>query len=321
MNDELPGELRSIRHFLAIAEVDSAVLRRLVTWAIERKAAFRAGRLERRLRGRTLAMLFQKPSLRTRLSFEVAMYQLGGHAINLEDHQVGLGRREAVQDVARVISSMCDGIMARVYEHSFVEELARHATVPVINGLSDQAHPCQAGADVMTLVEHFGDLTGRRLVFVGDGFNVARSLAWAAAKLGMSFVHSAPRAYELPPDFLAAIRAAVPGASLEVIPDPREAVRGADIVVTDTWTSMGQESQKEQRLRDFAGYQVNASLMAVAGPQAVVLHCLPAYRNVEITDEVMDGPQSLVFQEAENRLHFQRALLEAMLAHAPGAAP
>jgi ornithine carbamoyltransferase len=241
------------------------------------------------------------------------MFQLGGHSVNLEDHQVGMGRREAPQDVARVTSSMCDGIMARVYEHAFVEELARHATVPVINGLSDYDHPCQAGADMMTLVEHFGDLAGRRLVFVGDGFNIARSLVMACAKLEMPFVQAAPKGYELSSEFLASVRARARGASIEVVNDPAAAVRGADVVVTDTWTSMGQEAEKQKRLADFDGFQVNADLLRRAAPGAVVLHCLPAYRNVEITDDVMDGPQSLVFPEAENRLHFQRALLEVML--------
>lgn len=258
-------------------------------------------------------MVFQKASLRTRLSFEVAMFQLGGHAINMEDHQIGVGRREAVQDVARIIASMCDGIMARVFEHAFIESLAEHSRVPVINGLSDEAHPCQAGADLMTLMEHFGDVAGRRLVFVGDGFNVCKSLAWACAKLDMPFTQAAPPAYQLPPAFVDAIRRAVPGAVLEILVDPHAAVREADVVVTDTWTSMGQEDEKEKRLRDFRGYQVNAALMRRAKRSAVVLHCLPAYRNVEITDEVLDGPQSLVFPEAENRLHFQRALLEVML--------
>ncbi len=309
----MPPELRGIRHFLAIADVEPAVLKRLLQYAVERKRAFRAGGRDRLLKGKSLAMVFQKPSLRTRLSFELAMFQLGGHAINLEEHQIGMGKREAVEDVARVIASMCDGIMARVFEHTFIESLAKHSRVPVINGLSDEAHPCQAGADAMTLIEHFGEIAGRRLVFVGDGYNVCKSLAWTCAKLGMPFAQAAPAAYQLAPSFVGAVRAAVPGAQLDVLTDPKAAVRGADVIVTDTWTSMGQEAEKEQRLRDFDGYQVNAALMRLAKPEAVVLHCLPAYRNVEITDDVMDGPQSLVFQEAENRLHFQRALLEVML--------
>ncbi len=309
----IPPELRGLRHFLAISDVEPVVLKRLLTFAIERKKTFRQGRLRPALKGKTLGMIFQKASLRTRLSFEVAMWQLGGYAINMEDHQVGMGRREAVEDVARVVSSMCDGIMARVFAHSYIESLAKFSRVPVINGLSDESHPCQAGADLMTLIEHFGEIAGRRLAFVGDGFNVAKSLAWSCAKLGMPFVQAAPKRYQLPKAFLDAIRRAVPDAQLAVTTDPRDAVRGADVVVTDTWTSMGQEAEKQQRLKDFAGYQVNAKLLKAAGPEAVVLHCLPAYRNVEITDEVMDGPQSLIFQEAENRLHFQRALLEVIL--------
>lgn len=313
MSTIIPAELRGIRRFLTVADLDAATFRRLLAFAIERKKIVKAGKLEPTLQGKVLAMLFQKPSLRTRLSFEVAMFQLGGHAVNMEDHQVGMGRREASQDVARVTSSMCDGIMARVFEHSFVEELTRYASVPVISGLSDWDHPCQAGADMMTLIEHFGDVSGKRLAFIGDGYNVARSLAMSCAKLNMAFTLAAPRGYELAGDFFDRVRKADPSAALEVVNDPAAAVRGADVVVTDTWTSMGQEAEKEKRLKDFAGFQVNADLMRLARPDAVVLHCLPAYRNVEITDEVMDGPQSLVFQEAENRLHFQRALLEVML--------
>jgi ornithine carbamoyltransferase len=313
-NPNIPHELRGLHRFLAIGDVESKVFRQLLAYAIERKKAIEAaGFCEPLLKGKTLAMVFQKPSLRTRLSFERAMFQLGGQAINMEDHQVGMGRREAVGDVARVVSSICDGIMARVFAHSYIESLAKYSRVPVINGLSDESHPCQAGADLMTLIEHFGDITGRRMVFVGDGFNVAKSLAWSCAKVGMPFIQAAPKRYQLPKEFLDSVRQAVPGADIAVMTDPKAALRDADVVVTDTWTSMGQEAEKQQRLKDFDGYQVNVKLMKAAKPEAVVLHCLPAYRNVEITDEVMDGPQSLIFQEAENRLHFQRALLEVML--------
>jgi ornithine carbamoyltransferase len=315
MSAAIPTELRGLNGFLSIFDVDAAALRALLEFAIARKQALAKGRFEPLVRpGKVLTMVFQKPSLRTRLSFEVAMVQLGGHAVNLEDHQVGIGKREALKDVAIVMSSMCDAIMARVYEHAVVEALAAHATVPVINGLCDRCHPCQAGADFMTLVEHFGEPAGRRMAFVGDGNNVARSLAWSCAKLGMAFVLAAPRGYELDDAFVASIRTAHPSASLDVLRDPRAAVDAADVVVTDTWTSMGQEAEREQRRRDFDGFQVNTALMRCAKPDAVVLHCLPAYRNVEITDEVIDGPQSLVFAEAENRLHFQRALLEVLLA-------
>lgn len=313
MNANIPTELKNIKRFLTVSDLESTAFRKLLDFAIERKKAFKAGQLEPIHRGKTLAMIFQKPSLRTRLSFEVAMVHLGGHAVNLEDHQIGMGRREASQDVARVASSMCNAIMARVFEHSFVEALARYATVPVINGLSDYDHPCQAGADMMTLIERYGEVAGKRLVFVGDGFNIARSLAMSCASLGMSFAQSAPKGYELSEPFLDSVRRAHPTVALDIIPDPKEAVTEADIVVTDTWTSMGQEAEKQKRLADFEGYQVNADLMGLAKKDAVVLHCLPAYRNVEITDDVIDGPQSLVFQEAENRLHFQRALLETML--------
>jgi ornithine carbamoyltransferase len=260
-------------------------------------------------------MIFQKSSLRTRLGFEAAMAQLGGHAVNLEDHQVGLTKREEVRDVARVISSMCDAIMARVYGHHLLIELAANSTVPIINGLSDWSHPCQALSDVMTIKEHFRKLAGLKLAFVGDGNNVARSVMHACAKTGIAFAIASPEGYEFDEGLVESARelGKQQSASITMTDRPAEAVADADIVYTDVWTSMGQEAEQAEREEAFAGFQVTPELMQYAKPTAMVMHCLPAHRNVEIADEVVDGPQSLIFRQAENRLHSQRALLEVLL--------
>jgi ornithine carbamoyltransferase len=265
------------------------------------------------LAGQTLAMIFEKPSLRTRVSFAVAMTHLGGDGLLLRDEEVGLGKREPVQDVARVLSSMCDGIMARTFEHQKILDLARFATVPVINGLTDYSHPCQAMADLMTLEEHFGSLEGLTMAFVGDGNNVARSLSVACGKFGMKFILSAPGGYELPADDIDRIMSQVPEMDFSLVQNPKDAVRDADVIVTDTWVSMGQEEEKARRINDFSGYRVDDQLLAEAPNRAVVLHCLPAYRGLEISEEVFEGPRSLVFKEAENRLHIQKGLLAVLL--------
>jgi ornithine carbamoyltransferase len=273
------------------------------------------GRNDQVLAGKTLALIFEKPSLRTRVSFSVAMTQLGGQGLILRDEEVGLGKREPVQDVARVLSGMVDGVMARTFEHEKVTQLARYATVPVINGLTDHSHPCQAMADLMTLEEHFGPgmLRGKTMAFIGDGNNVARSLAVACGKFDMRFLLAAPPGYELPGEDVDRIMSQVPEMDFELVPDPTEAVREADCVVTDTWVSMGQEADKARRMKDFAGYQVDEQLMAQAPKHAVVLHCLPAYRGYEISEGVMESERSLVFQEAENRLHFQKGLIAVLM--------
>ncbi len=265
------------------------------------------------LAGKTLAMIFEKPSLRTRVSFAVAMTHLGGNGLLLRHEEVGLGTREPVADVARVLSGMCDGIMARTFEHQKIIELAKYATVPVVNGLTDYSHPCQAMADLMTLEEHFGDLAGRTMAFIGDGNNVARSLSVACGKFGMKFILAAPGGYELPGDDIDRIMSQVPEMDFVTMSSPTDAVREADVIVTDTWVSMGQEEEKARRLRDFSGYRVDSELLAVAPPHAVVLHCLPAYRGLEISEDVFEGPRSLVFKEAENRLHFQKGLLAVVM--------
>ena len=303
-----------MKHFVAIADHSPDELRHLLDVAHRLKKQYKqTGRNDPVLAGKTLALVFEKPSLRTRVSFSVAMTHLGGQGLILRDEEVGLGKREAVQDVARVLSGMCDGIMARTFEHEKVTSLARHATVPVINGLTDYLHPCQAMADLMTLEEHFGELRGRTLAFVGDGNNVARSLAVGCGKFGLRFVLASPPGYELPDEDVDRIMAWVPQMDFELVRDPAEAVRGADCVVTDTWVSMGQEEDKARRVKDFAGFQVDERLMAEAPAHAIVLHCLPAYRGYEISDAIMEGPRSLVFQEAENRLHFQKGLVAVLM--------
>jgi len=317
MNSDIPQALRSLKHFLAIRDVEADVLKTLIDFSIRRKNEFKQGKFKPMLQGKVLAMIFQKASLRTRLGFETAMVQLGGHAVNLDDQQVGITKREDVRDVARVISSMCDGIMARVYAHQLVVELSAFSSVPVVNGLSDWAHPCQALADLMTIKERFGELHGRKLAYIGDANNVARWLLNGCLKTGMRFVIAAPEGYRLDRGQVesAQMMAGKSGASFAETNQPAEAVKDADVVYTDVWTSMGQEAESEQRAKDFTGFQINAELMRMAHPTAVVMHCLPAHRGDEITSDVLDSSQSIVFQQAENRLHSQRALLEVLFAN------
>ena len=267
------------------------------------------------LRGKTLALVFEKPSLRTRVSFEVAMRQLGGHCLYLSPPEVGLGEREPAADVARVLSRYVDAIAARTFNHESVEELARYADVPVINALSDGEHPCQALADLLTIREKKGRWRGVSLAFIGDGNNVARSLMLGAAMLGMDFRVASPRDYCLAPDLVAGAGAvaAAAGGSVASLESPSDAVRGADVVYTDVWASMGQEHEAAQRLEAFAGYQVDIALMTEAAPDAIFMHDLPAHRGEEVTDEVIEGPQSVVFDQAENRLHAQKAVLALIL--------
>ena len=264
------------------------------------------------LPGRTLGMIFQKPSTRTRVSFEVGIYQLGGTGLYLSAGDLQLGRGETIKDTAVVLSRYLDAIMIRTYAQSDVEELAANASIPVINGLTDSAHPCQALADVMTIRERFGGrLDGLQVVYLGDGNNVCASLMVACAKLGMDFVAATPAAYR-PPDEAVRI-ARETGASVELTDDPRSAADGAEVLYTDVWTSMGQEAQRERRLRDLAGYGIDAELVARAADGAIVLHCLPAHYGEEITEEVLYGPQSAVWDQAENRLHAQKALMALVI--------
>jgi ornithine carbamoyltransferase len=263
------------------------------------------------LAGKTLAMIFEKPSLRTRVSFEVAMRQLGGGAIYLNQAEVGLGQREPVRDVARVLSRYVDVIAARVYEHDTLVGLARHADAPVINALSDEEHPCQAMADLLTVLERHGSLRGVRLAFIGDGFNVAQSLAEACALTGVSFAMASPAGYSLPESIVRVVTesAREHGGTLEIYESPEDAVRGADVVYTDVWASMGQEDTYAMRKEAFSGYAVTTQIMALAKPSAIFMHDLPAHRGEEVMDDVIEGPQSVVFDQAENRLHAQKAIL------------
>lgn len=267
------------------------------------------------LKGKTLGMIFQKPSMRTRVSFDVAMYQLGGHAIDLQQTEVGIGIRESAADVARVMSRYVDGIMARVFSHSILTDLARYSTVPIINGLSDSEHPCQAMADLMTIVEHKGKLKGTVIAYLGDGNNCAASLALGAVALGAEMRIASPKGYWLSNEARAKITemASKSGSVLLYTDDPRKTTRGADVVYTDVWTSMGQEAESQVRRRDFAGYQVNPSLLAMAQEDAIFMHPLPAHYGEEVSTGIMEDRRSVVFQQAENRLHAQKALLINLL--------
>lgn len=304
-----------MNHFVSITEHSTEALQHTLDVAARLKKQLKTtGRNDPIFAGKTAALIFEKPSLRTRVSFTQAMLQCGGQAITLNGDEVGLGKREPAKDVARVLAGMCDAIVARVFEHQKLFDLREFSAVPVVNALSDYSHPCQAMSDLLTLHEHFGKLAGLTLAYVGDGNNVARSLAVACGKFGVRFVCCTPGGYELPPGDLDRIMAQVPAMDLITTHDPIDAVREADAVYTDTWTSMGQELEKEQRVADFLNFQINAALLAAAPKQAVVMHCLPAYRGLEISDDVIEGPRSLIFPQAENRLHFQKGLLAVLLA-------
>ena len=263
------------------------------------------------LKGKALAMVFQKPSLRTRVSFEVGMQQLGGTALMIGPQEIGLGKRESISDVARSLSCFVQGIMARVFDHEHVVGLAKYGSVPVINGLSDTQHPCQALADMLTIYERFGRIDGVRVVYIGDGNNVALSLAQASANFGAHFAIATPPGYGLAEEDMAVVGeiAEQTGGSIEAYEDPYTAIKNADVVYTDTWVSMGQETETEQRIEALRSYQVNDDLLRHAGKHAIVMHCLPAHRGHEITDSAADGAQSAIFQQAENRLHAQKAVL------------
>jgi ornithine carbamoyltransferase len=297
------------RHLLSLHDLTPPEIDYLLTLAQRVKAA--PDRHKHALEGRTLAMLFEKPSLRTRVTFEVGMGQLGGQALYLGPQEVGLGKREAVKDVARNLSRWVDAVVARVFSHQTVLELADHASIPIINGLSDFEHPCQALGDYLTLLEHKSRLEGTTLAWVGDGNNVAHSLMYGAARLGVRMRIATPAGYE--PDRSALAEAKREGGDIELTHDPAQAVAGADAVYTDVWTSMGQENEAETREQVFRPYQVNAQLMRAAGPQALFMHCMPAHRGQEVTDDVIDASRSLVCDQAENRLHIQKAILLALL--------
>ncbi len=290
--------MKKVRHFISINDLTTSEIKRIFDLAIKLKK--NPQKYNKALKDKTLAMIFEKPSLRTRVSFEAGMTQLGGHAIYLGPNDIQMGARETPGDIAKNLERMVDIIMARVFEHKKLIDLSNDTKVPVVNGLSDLEHPCQAMADILTVLEKKKKLKGLKLAFVGDGNNnVTRSLYFLCAKLGIDFICAAPHGYGLK-------------MGKETI-DPKKAVKDADIVVTDTWVSMGEESEKKIRLKVFPPYQINRKLMKLAKPDAIFMHCLPAYRGYEVTDEVIDGPQSVVFDEAENRLHVQKAIMLFLL--------
>jgi ornithine carbamoyltransferase len=303
------------RNFTRVADWSSDDLRRVLDLADELKEQQHRREAHHLLPGRTLGMIFQKPSTRTRVSFEVGIAQLGGTGLYLSAGDLQLGRGETLKDTAMVLSRYLDAIMIRTFAQADVEELALHASIPVINGLTDSAHPCQALADVMTIRERFGRLDGVRLTYLGDGNNVCASLMVAAAKLGMCFRAATPKGYEPSPEAVgtALEAAATSGATIELLADPHEAAAGADVLYTDVWTSMGQEDERERRLGDLTGFGIDDELLQLADDDAIVLHCLPAHYGEEITEAVLYGPQSAVWDEAENRLHAQKALMALVI--------
>jgi ornithine carbamoyltransferase len=303
-----------MHHFLNIHCQDRELLLHLLAQAARLKAAQERGEVVSTLRHKIVALVFEKPSLRTRVSFEAGVMQLGGSSMFLPAGEIGLGQRETLHDFARTMSQYVNALVLRVFKQATVEGVARYADVPVINGLSDTSHPCQALADLLTIQEWFGEVKGKTVAFVGDGNNVARSLAIACGKLGGALILARPDGYGFDSDFEAKYRKYVGGKLPEETPNPAVAVRHADVIYTDVWTSMGQEAEREHRLKQFAPYQVNSNLLALAPKHVKVLHCLPAHRGEEITDDVLDSPASVVFQQAGNRLHAQKAVLEWLVA-------
>ncbi len=304
----------AVRHFLDLFDLSTGEIDQLLEQAARLKTAHGRGKNRPLLKGKVAGLIFEKPSLRTRVSFQAAIAQLGGTSLFLTSNEVGLGVRETVADLARTLAHYVDAVVLRVFRHQTVLEFAAHSTCPTINGLSDCAHPCQAMGDLLTMREVFGDLEKRTVVFVGDGNNVARSLAIGCGKLGISFILAAPPGYGFDESFLKEYRRQLPGATLQQSHDPRQAVAGADVIYTDVWASMGQEAERDQRLPKFAAFQVNSELLRFAPAHARFMHCLPAHRGEEVTDEVLDGSQSIVFDQAANRMHAQKALLAWLLA-------
>jgi ornithine carbamoyltransferase len=303
------------KNLVSVADLEREDIDELFALTAEMKASCKRGDTDLCLAGKTLGMIFEKSSMRTRVSFEVAMTQMGGHAIYLTQHDINLGERESIKDVSKVLSRFIDCIAIRTYDHKTVTELADSSSVPVINALSDYTHPCQALTDLYTVKEKVGSLDNVKIAYVGDGNNVARSLAFLCAKLKVSCTIASPENYELSAEFLDALENNVRGkdAYIKQIRDPEEAVKDADVIYTDTWISMGEEEEAETRRKDFEGFQVNSELVSYAKKDVFVMHCLPAHRGEEITDEVIDGKHSIVYDQAENRLHVQKALLKLLI--------
>lgn len=303
------------KDFISIADFSPEHLLHLLDLAIRLKKEHVSGGNQPILKGKVLGMIFQKPSLRTRISFDMGMRHLGGDALYISPNEVALGQRESVADVARVLSGYVQAIMARVFDHNHILELAKWAAIPVINGLSDYDHPCQGMADALTIYERFGRLKGLKVAYIGDGNNVAVSLLHICSKLGADFVIASPDGYDLKPAALLESQkfAEASRSKITTMRDPHEAVGGAHVIYTDTWTSMGQEAETEKRKLVFPPFQVNSKLVSAARPDVIVMHCLPAHRNYELTDEVADGPHSVIFPQAHNRMHAQKAILVDLL--------
>ncbi len=304
-----------MRHFLAISDLSSQETQDLLDLALRLKKEYFEKGNPPLFKGRVLGMIFQKPSLRTRVSFDMAMRHMDGDALYLSPSEIGLGKRESIADVARVLSGYVQILMARVFEHAHILELAKWSSIPVVNGLSDYNHPCQGMADALTVQEKFGKAKGLNVTFIGDGNNVAVSLMHICAKLGWNFTLASPQGYDLDPQAIDVAKQIVKdtGSKLNFLRDPHEAVKGAQVIYTDTWTSMGQEEETAKREQVFPPYQVNAKLVGEADKDVIVMHCLPAHRNHELTDEVADGPHSVIFPQAHNRLHAQKAILARLL--------
>jgi len=304
-----------MQHFLAISDLSSQEVQDLLDLAIKLKKEYFEKGNPPLFKGKVLGMIFQKPSLRTRVSFDMAMRHMSGDALYLSPNEIGLGKRESIADVARVLSGYVQILMARVFEHAHVLELAKWSSIPVVNGLSDYNHPCQGMADALTIQEKFGKAKGLNVTFIGDGNNVAVSLMHVCAKLGWNFTLASPEGYDLDPQAVDIAKgfAKAAGSKLNFLRDPHEAVKGAQVIYTDTWTSMGQEEEAAKREQVFPPYQVNARLVGEADKDVIVMHCLPAHRNHELTDEVADGPHSVIFPQAHNRLHAQKAILARLL--------
>jgi ornithine carbamoyltransferase len=309
-------ELPMKKDFISVADYTSEDIQGILDLAVQlKKERADKGQNQPILKNKVLAMIFQKPSLRTRVSFDMAMRHLGGDALFLSPSEIGLGKRESIADIARVMSGYVDILMARVFDHEHVTGLAKWCSIPVINGLSDYNHPCQAMADALTIQENFNTLKGLNVVFLGDGNNVVVSLMHICAKLGANFTLASPENYDLAPEAIEIARniGKTTNSQLNFVRDPNEAVAGADVIYTDTWTSMGQEEESKKRAQVFPPYQVNNTLVSKASTNAIVLHCLPAHRGQEITDEIADGPHSRLFEQAHNRMHAQKAVLAYLM--------
>ncbi len=300
-----------MKHLLSIHDLTVDEVKKILDVSGDLKSKLKAGIEHKVLAGKTMGMIFAKSSTRTRVSFEVGMYQLGGHALFLSSNDIQLGRGESIYDTANVLSRYLDGIMIRTFEQSDVEQLAQYGNISIINGLTDLLHPCQALTDIFTTYEHKGKLEGLKMAYIGDGNNMAHSLMYACAKVGMDFAVASPKGYECNSDIIdnAKEDAKLTGASIDVSNDPERAIANADVVYTDTWVSMGQEEEKAERIKIFDGFTIDKRLFSKADENAIFMHCLPAYRGYEVTEDVIDGPQSVIFDEAENRLHVQKAIM------------